>query len=277
MCYFVSYLGERNLSHSTIKSYLAAIRNLHIDYGFPSPFDTKIPRLDMVLRGIKISLAKKGKAPKRKLLITPKILRQVKSTWNGINKCYEETMLWAASVVCFFGFMRAGELLVSSRESFDPSKHLTLEDIATDSKQSPSFIQISPKTSKTDPFGRGVDITIGRTSDDLCPVEAMFNYLQWRGPDNGPLFIKQDGAPLTKPVFIGRLQRALEQIGYRDCQQYSGHSFRAGAATTAAAMKVEDSIIKTLGRWESTAYLLYIRIPREELKGVSQELTRFGK
>ena len=55
--------------------------------------------------------------------------------------------------------------------------------------------------------------------------------------------------------------------------QYAGHSFRIGAATTAAAAGVEDSIIKTLGRWESAAYLLYLRIPRERLAALSKLLS----
>ena len=35
---------------------------------------------------------------------------------------------------------------------------------------------------------------------------------------------------------------------------------------------VEDSVIKTLGRWESVAYLQYVRIPRERLTAYSQHL-----
>ena len=38
-------------------------------------------------------------------------------------------------------------------------------------------------------------------------------------------------------------------------EKYSGHSFRIGAATTAAAKGIEDCIIKILGWWESLAYL----------------------
>ena len=277
LCYYVAYLGDRDLACSTIKCYLAAVRDLHIEYGFPSPFDTSMPRLDRVIRGLKTVRGKQGRAPKRKQPITPKILRQIRSLWSKVHKDYEQTLLWTVAVTCFFGFMRAGELMVSKISEFNPAQHLTLNDVATDSKEAPSFIQLTLKTSKTDPFGRGVNIVIGKTADLLCPVQAMFSYLQRRGGKEGPLFIRLDGTPLTKPYFVKRVREALVSLGYEDSCKFSGHSFRAGAATTAATLKIEDSIIKTLGRWESTAYLLYVRIPREELKGLSKELAKFGK
>ena len=57
-------------------------------------------------------------------------------------------------------------------------------------------------------------------------------------------------------------------------KRYSGHSFQIGAATTAAEVGLEDSLIKTLGRWESSAYLLYVRVPREKLASVSVQLSK---
>ena len=46
--------------------------------------------------------------------------------------------------------------------------------------------------------------------------------------------------------------------------KYSGYSFSIGAATAAAAAGVEDSLIKTLGRWESSIYQTYVRVPRDQ-------------
>ena len=55
-------------------------------------------------------------------------------------------------------------------------------------------------------------------------------------------------------------------------ENYSGHSFRIGAVTTAASKGIDDSMIQVLGRWQSTAYLCYVHIPRENLAAVSSVL-----
>ena len=129
-------------------------------------------------------------------------------------------------------------------------------------------VQVRIKQSKTDPFRRGVNIYVGRTGADLCPVSAMLDYLNVRGMSAGPLFKFEDGRPLTRQRFVDEVRKGLKLAGINQ-DKYSGHSFRSGAATTAAARGVEDSIIKTLGRWESLAYLQYVKISRSELAGIS--------
>ena len=69
------------------------------------------------------------------------------------------------------------------------------------------------------------------------------------------------------------VKEALGEAGI-DLTGYSGHSFRSGAATTAAAKGSSDSAIKMLGRWKSEAYQLYIKTPRDQLAAVSRQLVK---
>ena len=128
----------------------------------------------------------------------------------------------------------------------------------TDSLVNPTYITVAIKASKTDPFRKGVTVHIGATKSQLCPVAAVLAYMVQRGPQAGPFFLFEDSHRLTRDRLVAEVRRALERAGV-DPSHYSGHSFRIGAATTAAACGLQDSLIKTLGRWESAAYTVYIR------------------
>ncbi len=181
-------------------------------------------------------------------------------------------MLWAASTVCFFGFLRAGELTIPSDNAFDPTTHLTVEDITIDDVANPSMLKLHLKASKTDPFRKGVDVVVGKTSDKLCPVAATLAYLALRGNGPGFLFKFRDGRPLTKARFVDAVRSALATAGLNP-KDYAGHSFRIGAATTAHSRGLNDSTIQTLGRWSSSAYLVYIKTPKEQLAVFSSILS----
>ena len=57
-------------------------------------------------------------------------------------------MLWAA--LGFFGFLQAGELTVNS--AFQPSIHMTVDDLQADSLVNPTCFRVHINCSKTDPF-----------------------------------------------------------------------------------------------------------------------------
>jgi len=62
---------------------------------------------------------------------------------------------------------------------------------------------------------------------------------------------------MTKDYFVTAVRAALSEAGFDD-RNYAGHSFRIGATTTAAQQGLQDSLIKTLGRWQSSAYTRYV-------------------
>ena len=128
-----------------------------------------------------------------------------------------------------------------------PSTYLIKTYIAVDNTLHPSYVQVTIKQSKTDPIRVGVNVIIGRTRGELCPVAALLAYVVLRSLANSPLFRFQRGNPLTRTKFVGKLQEVLSKLGI-DCSKYSGHSFRIEAATTAVARGVQDSLIKTMGR-----------------------------
>ena len=271
LCHFVSYLAEQKLKHKTIKVYLSAIRFLHISEGAGDPFHPSLDRLQYTLRGIKRVEAYSKTERRERLPISPNILRKVKAVWEASGSDPDIVMLWAACCLAFFGFLRIGEMTVPGDTAYDPSAHLSRSDIAVDNPSTPAVIRVTIKQSKTDPFRKGVDLFLGKTASDLCPVAAMLNYLVVRGPVEGPLFRFRDGRPLTRQRFVGAVREALAKAGINQ-DKYSGHSFRIGAATTAASKGLEDSMIKTLGRWRSLAYLQYVQIPRDQLANYSRLL-----
>ncbi len=151
-------------------------------------------------------------------------------------------MLWAVCFFGFFGFLRAGELTIpSDNAAFDPTTHLTVEDITIDD------VANHLKASKTEPFRKGVDVVVGKTSDNYAQWLA---YLALRGNGPGFLFKFRDGRPLTKARFVDAV-RATAGLNPKD---YAGHSFRIGAAHS------RGSTIQTLGR---SAYLVYTKTPKE--------------
>jgi hypothetical protein len=157
-------------------------------------------------------------------------------------------MLWAACTTAF-GFFRLGEITAPSAALFDHHP----PDIAIDCRETPSLVQIHLRISKTDQERKGISVFIGSTSDDLCPVAAITAYMALRGDSQGPFFRFSNTRPLTKDQFTKHVREALTYIGYNP-EAYASHSFRGGAATTAAERGIEDSVIKALGRWKSDLY-----------------------
>ena len=171
-------------------------------------------------------------------------------------------MLWVACCTCFFGFLRSGEATVLSRSSYDPTVYLSITDISLDSAEDPRTVVVHMKASKTDPFRMGVTIFVGKDLDGLVPdVCAARLHLDERPGTRSTVSVR-GRLPTHQDALVREVHQALTTAGL-DPTPYSWHSFRIEAATTVAAAGMEDSVIKILGRWQSSAYQRYVQIPRD--------------
>lgn len=236
-----AHLADR-LHHTSIKVYLSAVRSLHIDYGLPDPL-TNCLQLQCLLRGIKCH---QGSNLPQHQPVTADLMSVLHQSLDFNNP--DNVMLLAACCLGFFGFLRAGEFTVNG--TFDPTLHLMIADVQVDSSTNPQRFRVFMKCSKTDPFRKGYFIFLGRGSFPLC--------------------IYQNGTPLSRSQLSSFLQTTLQSAGIPE--KFSGHSFRIGAATTAARKGLPDHLIKTMGRWSSKAYLLYVRTPVETILSVTGRL-----
>ena len=166
-------------------------------------------------------------------------------------------VLWAVCCTDYFGFFCLGELLPLSAASFNPRLHLARGDMAVDSQETPRMVRFHLKQTNMDQFGKGVDAVFGRTDRDVSRGHYLsLNWHTWEPP--GPVLSYRGWCPTDKVNLCCRAEENPHS-------NYTGHSFRIGAATPAALAGVEDSTIQLLRCWQSAAFLCYMRTPRKGL------------
>ena len=155
----------------------------------------------------------------------------------------------------FFAFLHSGEFTCTAKGAWISSV-LSWGDVRVNRHSQPEYLVLLLRYSKMNMFGTEVSLYVGVTGCNLCPVAAMLSYLAARPSTPGSLFVYQNDRPLSHPWLVRAVQSALASAGV-DTSRYSGHSFWIGAATTAAQAGLQDSLIQTLGRWRSSAFVLH--------------------
>jgi integrase len=239
-----AYLAEHAeaLAVATLVRRLAAIARAHQARGFPSPTRTEVVRA--TLRGIRrrCGTAQRGARP----LLRDELFRTLDAIGDSVKDARDRALL----LVGFAAGFRRSELV-----------GLDVPDIETVSQG----LVIHLRRSKTDQEGAGrkIGVPFGRTR--FCPVTALGLWRERSGVAEGPLFRPVDR---RGRIATGRLSgEAISVIvkarvaaaGY-DPARYSGHSLRAGLATSAAQAGVAPWRIRQQTGHASDAMLFrYVR------------------
>ena len=110
LCYYVTWLGQKGLQYSTIRTYLSGVRQIQIAHGFPDPKFDGIPNLCQILQGVKVVAGLQGHSKRIRLPITPSILQKMKTIWVGGEENFDKVMLWAAVTTTFLSSARLEKL-----------------------------------------------------------------------------------------------------------------------------------------------------------------------
>ena len=202
------------IKHSTIKLYLSGIRFEYLRAGTPCPLlksnDPCFLRIHALMKAVK---RVQGKNKRLRHPITRDVLNQMCfRLHHDYSSPYINSLLEAASVTSFCGFLRCSEI-TAPRNNFDPQINLCLSDVVF----SESKVELNLKSSKTDLFRKGVCISLLKTGSmsNLCPLSALSKYLVLRNrqfPNQitavSPFFLTDAGEP-TQSAFYVNLYRAV--------------------------------------------------------------------
>ncbi|VDH99763.1 Hypothetical predicted protein [Mytilus galloprovincialis] len=164
-------------------------------------------------------------------------------------------------------------------KQFTVSKHFdsTVNLSVTDVEILDSYAILHLKTSKTDPFRKGVSIQLHKSDHTICPFSAVQKYIAIRkGREasfcfSDPLFVKENGNALDRDFFIRSLRHVLDICGYNS-SLYNGHSFRIGASTSAGSVNIQVILSKHLSV-DIRQLCRYIRISNDTIRKAQKSLT----
>ncbi len=232
---FISFLNSiKGLQVSSIKGYLSGIQFFHkLMYGAPSP-EISNSQTSILIRGIQRS---RPTRPDSRLPITLDILTIcIHSLRTNYQPPSTACTLNAMFILAFFGFLRCSELTISSK--FDPDINPTISVLTVLDSETISFLI---KQSKTDHVKKGHFIYIFKLSSPIQPYQAVLKYLCLRISQAKstlkPLFIDDDKKKTSVASGSKKHLRSILLSSGIPARNFSSHSFRIGAATSAAPPK----------------------------------------
>ena len=213
--YFAAH--SNMLSVATLARRVIAIRRAHVLRDFPDPTKAELVRL--TLRGVRRVHGR----PQRR--VAPLRLEHLADIVSRLRRTTRDLRDRALLLVGFAGAFRRSEL--------------TAVDCSWIERREQGIVITLPRC-KTDQEGRGRDVAIVRIGGPTCPVAALDGWLATSGIADGPLFrpVSKSGQVIEKAGSRRVRSRSSSSSAPRksglDPERYSGHSLRAGFATSAA-------------------------------------------
>lgn len=260
---FATFLFEREgSSHGAIQKALCGIKACCRFLGL-SVTGFASTQLELLLRAMK-----KKRGPKKRPPRLPITIPVLSAMISRLRKRKNTVVLRAALAMGVYGLMRAGEFC--SKGDNDVLKR-------SDVRWFPNKVVVTLRESKTDVFREGVEIQLFKNGSRTCPYTLLrkaWDRASIQHPD-APLLQNADGSPFTYTALQSYIKAVCKDLGWEGA--ITAHSLRIGGATSLAMLGYPASTIRTLGRWRSFSYQLYIRLQESDFAGVSNAFASMPK
>jgi hypothetical protein len=280
---YIGWLKDaRKVSVGTIEKYLSGIRLMHLKKGFNVPaLRPDIVKSVLVGMEQQENVEKRLKGKAERLAVTTTVLKLIKHKLTKKKWTLEKKRLvWTVCLTAFHGSFRIHEILAKDGLKFDPSAVLLGKDISvedwTDKGESIKVLKVWLKSPKEQRKGQGIMVEVFETKSEFCPVAA---FKKWRNVSKvamsktKPAFRLENGSLYTGKSFNDDLKALLSKHIDYNKNKILAHSFRAGLATVMAQNGYSDGEIMRIGRWNSSAFLCYVKLNRLKRMKISREIT----
>jgi hypothetical protein len=241
-------------SGSALANYVFGIRAWHILHGQPWSMDDT--QVKAALNGAATLAPPSSKRPKRE----PFTLALIEMLFSKLdpNDPLDVSVRTCLSS-SFFTLVRGGEFTVSSLDSFDPAIHIKPSDVRTTTDRQGLHVTVFrlPRTKCSE---LGEDVYCAPQPGPINPSAELDNHYSINNPPaNGHLFAYLHAGghrPLTKRTFLNRINIIATSLGL---DSLKGHGIRIGGTLEYLLRGVPFDVVKSMGRWSSDAFTLYLQ------------------
>ncbi len=246
---FIAYEGQ-HIEPRSVKAYLSGICS-ELEPFFPDVRGARASRL--VRDTLKGSMRLYSKPVRRKAPLTRENVSLLAASL-PVPPSHDDSLFLALLLTGFHGLARLGDLVWP-----DHIQHRTYATVTRRLSVSVVHDHFSflLQTHKTDAFFEGDQVLVRAQHPGPNPHRVFTTYLASRDqlfPCRSELWLRADGSIPLRRWFISRLSNTFPPSA-----NISGHSMRAGGATALALSGIPGDTIRSIGRWSSASWQVYIR------------------
>jgi hypothetical protein len=262
MRFIASLVEDGGVLPNTAAGYFGQVQGWHAkEYGVKLAAGMKLSRLPAMLKGLRRVYGEAGRAVRRG--VAPQALQRAMDLCLNPEDV-EHANIRAALSLGLQGLLRGAEFTVEG--AFNASRDLTRADIVSLSAER-LVVMMRPCKNMHHLSGKTVPLIIGAGGTYVDAVREMRNLLAIdpvpaSEAGSTPLFRMGHAPAARKPLRVGDVRdwvKTLMVSIHERPEEYGAHSLRIGGATALFAAGANPTIIRTMGRWSSDIYRLYVR------------------